>query len=446
MGDAPAEEAAGTCEDGVGAAPVPPGTTPTMTKAQAREERRLAAVARRQREAPRRQAFMTGFFNQNLQELTRWHGGRPAHEQRRFLKSVDTLYNEFTKLEDPGASAATAAAAEEAVRAAKAARAAAAAAAAKEEDDPLAGSPREPPAQVLQASASAPSLPSQPIQVFEQRRRDKLRQVPDRCSTPANTLQHWLEDQSNASACTGSTGTTRVSSRLSSSSSSSSRLTGSSGTHSGAGSQVINTGARKGLMKLLHRTALAQAKGPRAHDAGALKDGIPNDSYPDIERMRTNFREDFGAGSLSQQLIPGMYTHLIHQDKHPLVDQFLQTAPPQQREQFGGLVRSLQFLKHHGGAIQAGRDRVNRSTTAEDYNLEENGRLWRPVRSRPFFEPSLANVSRVPLGTLCAVTNDESRMIPPLTTPPTPGKPPPSPAVSDLSSLPLVRPYTAGET
>eukprot|EP00438_Fugacium_kawagutii_P004503 Skav200102 [mRNA] locus=scaffold694:596736:597705:- [translate_table: standard] len=58
-----------------------------------------AAQQRGQREAAKRKEFLGGLINQDpagegivlvdLKKLTQWHGMRPAHEQKRFLRRLN---------------------------------------------------------------------------------------------------------------------------------------------------------------------------------------------------------------------------------------------------------------------------------------------------------------------------------------------------------------------
>merc|ERR1719379_2146149 len=117
----------------------------------------MVKARRRLTEAPPRPKFLSQLLSQDLQELSKWHGARPPHEQRRFLRGVDMLYKEFTKLErsssNPGQTA-TQGVAE------------LAAAATREKGQDLFA---EAAPLALANSASAPSLPSRPIEVLEQR-------------------------------------------------------------------------------------------------------------------------------------------------------------------------------------------------------------------------------------------------------------------------------------
>jgi len=166
------------------------------------------------------------------------------------------------------------------------------------------------------------------------------------------------------------------------------------------------------------------------HSAGALKDGLPNYGFPDSERMQTSFKEHFGSRQLAQNINKSMYENVLDSNQHQFVQRFLETAPQEQREQFAGMVRSLQALRSMPLRHMA-------STSKLDYNLEENARLWKPPRQKPVFETAQLNVSRVPLGGLVQKSTKTSMQA---TLPHAHSyQPPPSPSVSGLGSLPLTR-------
>lgn len=57
------------------------------------------------------------------------------------------------------------------------------------EEDPLLGPPRSP----GRASATCAEVPKQPIEVFEQKKRKKLRSKADPTAEDPNSLLEWLE-------------------------------------------------------------------------------------------------------------------------------------------------------------------------------------------------------------------------------------------------------------
>merc|ERR1712187_674862 len=109
------------------------------------------------------------------------------------------------------------------------------------------------------------------------------------------------------------------------------------------------------------------------------------------------------------------------------------------KDQFAGMVRSLQYLR-------MANDKQNKSQMANDMNLEENSRLWKPKPTRPWFDPSNANMSQVPgLGTLGKYNIKSeadlaaSGLDIPVPPPSAKRLVPPSPSVSNLGSVPRSR-------
>lgn len=380
------------------------------------------------REAPKRQQFLGGLLNEDLQELSKWHGNRPPHEQRRFLKSVDMLYKEFTKMETSPAKGALNSGL-------------ARASPPQPRGVPSPEDPFERPTTPTQfqanmvASASAPSL-SRPIEVFEHRKRQGLRKrTVSGDPRDNNSLQQWLEAQSLASqgtsmtsgtAHTGLTSITRTSSGMS--------LCSMPGTTNQATFRFHNRAVHMNQPKF---------KRPDAHEATGLKDGVPGVSFPEKERLKTQFMEQFGTSPLGQTISQEMYSNVFHADHHDSVNKFLDGANSEQRDQFGNMVRSLQFLRRSKNAMTM-------SKAAEDLDLFENSRLWQPSRARPSMEKEACNRSFVPLGTLNAalmkkkaaanklagdgvVAGTRCAAVPPIAT----WGPPPSPPVSGLCSMAL---------
>jgi len=361
-----------------------------------------------------------GLINQDLQKLTQWHGMRPAHEQKRFLRSLDCLYKAYDAASEPKAPR-NRAPSEAETRAKLAAleaqqQQADEAAQRAAEEDPLAGPPRSPgrgPAQ-----SSEPIL-KQPIEVFEHKKRKKLRNKDPTADDP-NTLEDWLEGYSLTSATTCTTASskhTRFSDLTMTS------LASSICSHPGT---LVHETYRP--HKRAYAVNINDWKPVNQHEAGALKDGIPSLGWPDAERMHTAFQDQFGAPVLGQNITKKMYENVVKGDKHEFITKFLEQAPPEQREQFSGLVRSLQYLR-----LQ--KHREDTSTSNLHMDLHENARLWRPPKQKPMFDKSEINISRVPLGTLVQEKIRTTEAPPP----PPPYIPPPSPSVSGLGSLPLTR-------
>lgn len=376
-------------------------------------------VGKRAVEAPAREAFLDSLLNEDLQHLTKWHGSRPHHEQKRFLRSVDTLYKGFVQENPMHRSKASIQAEQNAQNEAKfaAMQAASAARARAAEEDPLNGPPRTPREQPqLGGSASAPSLP---IEVFEQRKRDGRKFGEE--GLP-NSLADWLDAGSVTTATTGTTATSRFTS-----------LTQKTKTSSGGPSICSEPGTMTQMHYRHHRRGLAVNRqdweAPNQHEAGNMKDGIPNFGLPDAERMHTAYKEQFGhiSAPSSSAIQKAMYADVFKDGSHEFLDKYVAAAPPEKQAQFMGMVRSLQYLR--GARKQHGK-----STDKQAYDLNENSRLWKPIPQKPWMGPSECNLSTVPLGTL---TKHNPPVVPP--TPPPPRMCPPSPSVSNLGSMPLSR-------
>jgi len=388
----------------------PPGQPGSAPSRQARNQK--AGV-------PDRQEFLNGLLNEDLQKLTKWHGSRPHHEQKRFLRSVDTLYKAFKQAEDGPKKARAPDPAQAAMAAQEAAMANAAAMAAAAESDPLSGPPRTP--RALAGVASEPLLmPAQPIEVFEQKKRRGIRGQREPGTEDPNSLQDWLEGQSLTSASTGTTAYsqgTRFSDLT---------LT------SLASSSCSEPGTMHQSQFRHHKRAFACNRNnwsaPNNQTAN-LKDGVPNFGFPECERMTTAFRDQFGTRPVGVNITKPMYASVFQDNQHPFVEKFLGSAGPEQRDQFSGMVRSLQYLRMQ-------KERETTSVAKQEMNLHENSRLWKPPRQKAVFETSEINMSQVPLGTL---SQSQKKGVPLPETPPPNTMPPPSPSVSGLGSLPLTR-------
>jgi hypothetical protein len=398
-------------------------------------ERQMAARERRMRaatEAPKRHAFLSSVLNQDLQQLTKWHGARPHHEQKRFVRAVDSLYKGFSKME--GALPSIQAKADKEAKAAQLRQAAsiAEAQAIANQDDPyLRESPRGPPA--LGQSASAPNLPSNPIDVFEENKKRSRRRgggaagagsdTASMASSQAtrNGLEKWLDAQSNATFSTATTSATQLTTL--------SQMTRTSA----SASECSEPGTHNQMIYRVHKRALGANRRTfnaiRQDRPAYLEDGVPNIGFPECERMATAYRDEFGHKPLGGgEIHKNAYASVFQEDKLPLVEQFLESAPKDQKDSVAGMVRSLNYLRlaHH---------RNTSCVMRQEMNLHENQRLWKPKLQTAVAAPDQRNFSRVPLGALGLTSQkrvkDES--------------PPPSrsgdsiysPSVSGLGSLPL---------
>eukprot|EP00930_Biecheleria_cincta_P063552 TRINITY_DN4908_c0_g3_i1.p1 TRINITY_DN4908_c0_g3~~TRINITY_DN4908_c0_g3_i1.p1 ORF type:complete len:437 (+),score=79.81 TRINITY_DN4908_c0_g3_i1:26-1312(+) len=378
-------------------------------------------------EASKRTAFLSGLINQDLQKLTSWHGTRPPHEQKRFLRSIDSLYKAYDAASGgveakPKPKITEAEKAAAAVAAQEAAFASAAAMQRAAEEDPLKGPPRSP--RALGHSASEPGLvPAQPIEVFEQKKKQSFRKNRDPTAEDPNNLMDWLEGQSLTSQTTATTAQSRQT-----------RFSDLTMTSLGGSSMCSEPGTMHQTHFRAHKRAYAANKkcfvSVNQHEDGYLKGGVPNSNWPDSERLQTTFKDQFGSRPKGQNISQKMYENVLQNDKHEFVSRFLETAPPEQKEQFSGMVRSLQYLRQ--------KEKKEKSSAATlDWDLEENARLWRPPRQEPVFDTSEINLSRIPLGSMQQTTKKAPP--PPSGPPPQHQPPPPSPSVSGLGSLPLTR-------
>mmetsp|Transcript_39209 Transcript_39209/g.92310 ORF Transcript_39209/g.92310 Transcript_39209/m.92310 type:complete len:453 (+) Transcript_39209:84-1442(+) len=373
-------------------------------------------------EAQRRRDFLGGFLNQDLADLAKWHAARPNHEQKRFLKSIDTLYKAYTDV-DKDAAAAVQVQAQAQARAQAQREALAMAMPAPIDEEPISAvTPRG-----MAASQSAPDLmaqtmPAKPIEVFEQKKRDRRRR-PGPGQDEANTLDMWLEAQSLSSGTTATTASRQTSlSQLT--------KTSSGGTISLCSEPCTMNQAVYRVHKRGYRANLLNQVNVAQHQAGCLKDGLPTVGFPESERMKTQFRDAFGTKQLGETIVKGMYANMVKPEQHPFVEKFLENAPMEQRQQFGSMIRSLQtkrreaLLKH-------------RTMTSLELDLQENRRLFQPAKQRPVRDTIMLNMSQVPLGgNLMPDGFIQPRGLPE-TPPPPPSVPPYSPSVSGLGSLPL---------
>jgi hypothetical protein len=398
-------------------------------------ERQMAAKERRMRaamEAPKRHSFLTGLLNQDLQDLTKWHGARPHHEQKKFVRAVDSLYKGFSKIE--GALPALQVKAEKEAKVAQQQQAAliAEAQARANWDDPyLRESPRGPPA--MGQSASAPNL-SKPIDVFEQKKRKGMQKgagtsgaLSDSASMASsqatqNNLEKWLDARSVTTCTSGASFSTQQTT-----------LSQMTRTSSGGWSEYSDPGTHNQMIYRVHKRALAANKrnfmARDQHEPAYLKDGVPTIGFPECERMATQYRDNYGHKPLGNGGIPReSYASVFKEEKLPFVDQFLEAAPKEEKAQVAGMVRSLNFLRvaHH---------RKTSCVMRTDMDLAENSRLWKPPKQTPVYDPAQRNLSMVPLGGIgLAGANAVKEETPP---PSRSGYSVHSPSVSGLGSLPL---------
>lgn len=252
------------------------------------------------------------------------------------------------------------------------------------------GTRRPSTADELRTSESAPALPAlRPIDVYnEQRRKGLLSRR--KSAEEQNTLERWLEENSNAStaACTE---TTMCSS-----------WTGVSGiSRTSRGSSVASGPmATTKAAYLPHTRAFAvnrrKWKVKKAHDPGVLKDGLPTDNVPDELRLQTVFQKFYGFQPPGHGKLPKkMWDGVIQGERHDFVEHYLDDANAADRESFANMARALQSLQ-----------KIRHFTTSYEgqYNVEENGRLWRPPKEKPSRAKGTMK-SQLPMGTIDALVN-----------------------------------------
>lgn len=149
--------------------------------------------------------------------------------------------------------------------------------------------------------------------------------------------------------------------------------------------------------------------------------------------MQTEFRNTYGSRPQEGTITKNMYSSVISGDAQPFVAQFLERAAPDERNRFAGMVRSLEYLRQ-------ARTKEGKSLAKQDYDLQENSRLWKPPLQQPVFDPSERNLSKVPLGSRQPPKERMMASAPQLLV--DASRPPPSPSVSGLGSLPLSRAST----
>jgi hypothetical protein len=299
----------------------------------------------------------------------KWHGGRPQHEQKRFLMGVKSLYEGFSEQYRKQESGKQVPANEIPP--------------AQQPMQPIpedsADGLQEPQPQQLAASASAPVLPRRPIEVFEQKKRSRLRRNdPDK-----NTLQKWLEDMSASSQWTATDSQATTWTNISSMTQ----------TTLGSACSAPITMAQQQFRSHVRANAvnMRRWKTPKAHEPGALGAGIPHDDYPDNCRLKTSFGDAFGEKPLGMNIKPQMYESVFRDEGHPFIEGWLQSAAPEKREQFGNMVRALQNLRtanHYNTMYVVG------------YDLAENKRLWQPKKAKAVRSKIALQQSRIPLGNL----------------------------------------------
>lgn len=368
-------------------------------------------------EAPKRVNFLEGLLNDDLQQLTKWHGTRSALEQKNFLKSVDMLYKDFTALDQgQGGRAPKLAPSQKQLRQEQRTAEAAFEAAEAAESDPLAR-PGTPPTRGMAQSRSEGSIPSKPIDVFAHNKKRGIRSRSGR--EDDNSLAKWLEAQSISSRTTATNQTRQTT------------FSQMSRTSAGSGSVCSDPGTTNQAVFRQHKRALALNRANWAaadqNSACYLKDGL-GIGIPDEARHQTMAKEFFGSATIGATVPKGLYENVISENKQKQVEQWLESAPVDKKAQLGGMLRSLQFLRRE-------RAMGTKSLAGNDFDLAENRRLFHPSVQKPVRSSANANYSRVPMGTGAGYINPNSKAQ--LEEMPAQTARPSSPGVSELGSVRL---------
>eukprot|EP00405_Crypthecodinium_cohnii_P046284 CAMPEP_0206578722 /NCGR_PEP_ID=MMETSP0325_2-20121206/32127_1 /ASSEMBLY_ACC=CAM_ASM_000347 /TAXON_ID=2866 /ORGANISM="Crypthecodinium cohnii, Strain Seligo" /LENGTH=386 /DNA_ID=CAMNT_0054084405 /DNA_START=109 /DNA_END=1267 /DNA_ORIENTATION=+ len=375
----------------------------------------LPAIAQRGRTngatAHPREQFLAGLLNEDLQTITQWHGSRPPHEQKRFLRSVNTLYKAFESA-DNGSMAEKARKLE---NDRKKEQNKAAAARGDGGVGSAGGSVGSGGGRSTSAALGKTMPDLKPIDIFAETKKMELRRKQNPDEDP-NTLLNWLDGQSMTSGSTAD------------------------GIHTDDQILAAHRNVQRiDLFRVLRCTddkpvpfpvpqagictEPEQVESSKSNEAGNLKDGIPTIGFPETERMMTQFKEAFGDVNLQgANITKEMYQSVLKSNSHPFVRQFLDSADPKEKERFADMVRCLEYLRKSGTSR-------NMSLQKEEMNLAENRRLFNPSRQRPMFDTSEINISKVPIGNLPTGKKPVS-VAPPQVMPDLHPHPPSSPAVS----------------
>eukprot|EP00928_Gymnodinium_smaydae_P071854 TRINITY_DN55337_c0_g1_i1.p1 TRINITY_DN55337_c0_g1~~TRINITY_DN55337_c0_g1_i1.p1 ORF type:complete len:710 (-),score=143.64 TRINITY_DN55337_c0_g1_i1:188-2317(-) len=346
------------------AAPRLPSAPPSSSVAPDAE---LAASA-----ACPRKPFLAGLLQEDVGRVARWHCSRPRHEQRRFLRSVDALHRRACRSSSAGALAPPcrggdrrASATRGPARGGASALAAARGRAASVLSSTTASRPsraEEAPEPII---AGVPGLP--------------LADGDGPVGAGENSLLRWLDGGSAASsASTASSPSCRLPKRPLS-----------AATLSSIDSSVCSDPRTMQQADFrFHRRALEANRNSwsavNQHLDGGLNGGVPNDGFPDTERLPSKR----ASGKVLTQKV---YGSVLRDTQQPLVDEFLQNATTNERENFARMVRSLDSLRRE-------RAKETTSLSHDELNLAENARLHQPSRARPVYDEGARNHSSVPLG------------------------------------------------
>ncbi|CAD7936888.1 unnamed protein product [Amoebophrya sp. A120] len=414
-----------------------PSDVQTQNEAVARRKL-LPKISRKDGISERRTEFAKSLFNQDLKELTEWHRWRSPLEQKKFLKSVDSLYSVWQKkaeqtLEPSSSSTAPMTNLVEAplqnipedrtILPGEAGDLLSPSLAAKPKDavdqlmtgdvaqsialgahitgdEPASGSRKG----TTRGSRSLPSMGSaaqksvasgvsqgavsstasasklNPIDVHNEKRRRRYIRAPE-----SLTLDAWLDANSQASTYSVSTDVSDYS-----------RWTGiSEMTETTEGSITSQPMPMFKTQYRHHRRGYAINRRKWRTMSNQVGHPVPHQDYPDSRRFRTTtksqFPNPFGDKPNPLHKDEAMYASVFKPEVHGKVAEVLDEMPEDNMKDFLYMVRCLHQVR---------KETKPRTTTERFYDLEENQRLYEPPRAKPIGDPTDLRKSSVPLGTL----------------------------------------------
>jgi len=309
---------------------------------------------RKRRDPPERpherKDFAGALFNEDLKDLITWHKERPVNDQKRFLRTLDTLYGVARHCKMNGHDT-------------------------WRQQENIATDRGEADAETqkkpLQRAVSTPAL--RPIDMFLQKKKEeRLRK-----SVKRGNIEDWLDQQSV------STESTKQSSLGSSEWSKWSQTTADSDS-----SHPIKT-ANKTHYRHHKRGAALNKNRWRATDPHASTDNVPSFGYSDDLRFRTTLQSFFGEIKKgSKPVDERMYASLYREGEHPFIEEYLKQSSPRTRAEFCEITRCLENFRFN---------KNYKTSHKRDFNLKEQGKLWFPQKVIP--EKNCTS-TQVPLGTI----------------------------------------------
>lgn len=348
-----------------------------------------------------RKAFVSSLLREDLQKVALWHGSRPQHEQKRFLQSINALHchaeRDVPDEDQPSSGSSIK-------------LAVVGSHCAKQSGGQLRSEAR--PHRGLRLSTSVPGM-------MATRHLDVAEEL------AGNSFVHWLDGRSASSP--SSAGCDLETHRT--------LLSDATPTASSASSGCSFPGTAHQTHFRAHKRGWAANRrswsATNQHRDGHLR-GVPEEGVADCDRLRTMNHELLGSQHPGKNVHQNMYDGIFKEGKTDQVDRFVGSAPPEQREEFKRMVRSLQYLRLRDA-------KENISVGNQELDLQENSRLWKPPRQAPVFDKSERNASMVPLGAIFA-SKSQKLLLP--ETSDIAACAPPSPSVSGLGSLQLSREST----